>query len=496
MAYDMSSFTSPASTDPWLAAWATREFGSSVAAGTAEAMATYGKLIIRRKYELLSRSPFMLSTTNYDEAENVLNEWAALQDKGQALHDTLDTATQITFFEMVLHPVMAGKVVQQVYINAARNSAYATQKRMSTNKLADDVKATYAQDAVIQKRYHSLLNGKWNHMMDQIHFGYDNWQDPASNRMPDVKTIGTTAPSTGLLGVSVQNSAASSPGDAAPTLSGMTPYMSENRTIDIYARGSGSMDFSISTSASYIKVTPSSGTVSYPSGTSDIRATITIDWPSAPTGSSTASITITPKSGSAVKLSLPLNNFAVPAGFKGYIESNGAVAIEMSSYTSRVPGSSGAQVEIIPNYGRTESGLTVLPVSAGTQSTSTGPKAVYKFYSTTSSSAAKISVYLPPSFNINPSSPLKYALAIDKGTPTTVTPVPSATLGAMPGGWDESVVNGARVVTTNVGKVDPGVHELSLWVLEPGTVVHRVVVDLGGVKASYLGPPESGKVGF
>ena len=175
MAYNMASFTSPSSTDPWLNAWATREFGSGVAIGTAEAMATYGTLIIRRKYELLNRSPFMLSTVNYDEAEKVLKEWADLQDKAQALYDTLDSATQIAFFEMVLHPIMAGRIVQQVYINAARNSAYAAQKRMSTNKLADDVKAAYAQDTVIQKRYHSLLNGKWNHMMDQLHFGYNNW---------------------------------------------------------------------------------------------------------------------------------------------------------------------------------------------------------------------------------------------------------------------------------------------------------------------------------
>jgi hypothetical protein len=175
MAYDMSQFMTADSTDPWLKAWATREFGSEVATGTAEAMATYGKLIVRRKYELLNLTPFLYSTTNYDEAANVLGEWENLQNRTQKLYDSLDADTQIAFFEMVLHPIMAGRVVQQVYINAARNKAYAAQKRMSTNKLADDVKAAYAQDGVIQKRYHSLLNGKWNHMMDQIHFGYNNW---------------------------------------------------------------------------------------------------------------------------------------------------------------------------------------------------------------------------------------------------------------------------------------------------------------------------------
>jgi hypothetical protein len=321
-------------------------------------------------------------------------------------------------------------------------------------------------------------------------------QDPASNSMPAVKTIGTTAPSTGLLGVSVQNSAVSSPGDTAPTLSGMDPYTPDNRTIDIYARGSGSMDFTISSSVAYVKITPSSGTLSYPSGISDIRATISVDWSAAPTGSSTASITVTPKNGTAVKLTLPLNNFAVSAEFKGYVESNGAVAMEMQHFTSRNPGSSGATAEVIPNYGRTDSGLTLMPSTAGTQTTTTGPKVVYSFFSYTAARNATVSVYLPPSSNINPSNPLKYAIALDGATPTTVTPVPSATLGDMPGGWQDSVVNGARVVSTSIEKMNPGKHELALWLLEPGTVVQRVVVDLGGLKASYLGPPESAKVGF
>ena len=93
----------------------------------------------------------------------------------------------------------------------------------------------------------------------------------------------------------------------------MDPYTPENRTIDIYARGSGTADFTITSNVTYVKVTPSSGTISYPSGTSDIRATVSVDWSSAPTGSSTATISITPKTGTEVKLTLPLANRAVPA---------------------------------------------------------------------------------------------------------------------------------------------------------------------------------------
>ncbi|KAF2870577.1 hypothetical protein BDV95DRAFT_495912 [Massariosphaeria phaeospora] len=496
MAYDMSQFTKPDSTDSWLRAWATREFGAGVADGTAEAMATYGKLIIRRKYELLNREPFLYNIANYDEAENVLGEWQRLENKTQTIHDGLDTDTQIAFFEMVLHPIMAGRVVQQVYINAARNKEYAKQKRMSANILAADVKATYAQDTVIQKRYHGLLNGKWNHMMDQLHFGYNNWQDPSQNTMPSVQTIGTTAPSSGIMGVSVQNSAASTPGDAGPALSPVDPYTPENRTIDIYARGAGTVEFTITPAQPYVKASPSQGTLSYPSGTSDMRATLSVDWAAAPSGASKVDIIIKPKTGTEVKLSLALNSIAVPASFKGYVESNGAVTMEMQHFASRAPGAANANLEVIPHYGRTDSGLTLLPIAAGTQTVATGPKAIYVFYAFSSTANAKLSVHLPPSFNVNPSAPLKYAFALDAATPTTVTPVPSATLGAMPGGWNDAVVNGARVVSTALGRVEPGEHRLSLWLLEPGTTVQRLVVDLGGVKASYLGPPESAKVGF
>ncbi|KAF2787357.1 glycoside hydrolase family 115 protein [Melanomma pulvis-pyrius CBS 109.77] len=314
--------------------------------------------------------------------------------------------------------------------------------------------------------------------------------------MPGVTTIPTTAPSTGLLGVSVQNSAASTPGDAAPPLLALDPYTPENRTIDVYIRGSGTVSFTITPSQPHVRVSPTQGTLSYPSGTSDIRAVLSVDWAAAPTGASTVDITIKPATGTAVTLSLPLNNVRVAENYTGYVASNGVVAMEMSRFTSRTPGSGGATVELIPNYGRTGEGLTLMPVTAGTQTVATAPKAVYSFYALTAPSAnAKLSVYLPPSFNVAPSTPLRLAVALDNATPTTITPVPSSTLGAMPGGWSESVVSGARVVSADLGKVGAGKHELSVWLLEPGTVVHRLVVDLGGVKSSHLGPWESGWVG-
>jgi hypothetical protein len=74
LAYDINRWDKD-STPEWLTLWASREFGSEVAAQTGALMNTYSLLAGRRKFELVD--PTTYSLINYDEANKVLAEWTA-----------------------------------------------------------------------------------------------------------------------------------------------------------------------------------------------------------------------------------------------------------------------------------------------------------------------------------------------------------------------------------------------------------------------------------
>ncbi len=99
---------------------------------------------------------------------------------------------------------------------------------------------------------------------------------------------------------------------------------------------------------------------------------------------------------------------------------------------------------VIPDYGRTLSGVRLPPTTAS-QSPAKGPVLVYPFYTFSSAASASITVYLSPSENSNPSSPNRYSFTLDGGTVTTTQPVPLGNAGNEPAGWSDAVIVNAYV---------------------------------------------------
>ena len=499
LAWDRANFDDPDSTTEWLKDWSGRQFGESVAEATASIMTTYGKLISRMKYEDLSRTPFAFHAVNYDEAELNFKEWTDLVASAQAVHDKLPSATQTSFFEVVLHPITAGHAVYEIYTKTALGSKYADQHRVSANQFARDVQSAFQRDKDITKKFHTILNGKWNHFMDQTHIGYNNWQEPASNSLPRLTSV-TSAAKNALMGVTPQHSTQSFPTTSKLTLPPLSPYTapSEQRYLDIYARDNGTFSYTIASPSPYITLTNPQGTVTAPGPTTDIRSLISVNWSLAPPGSSTATITVTnPSSPSTIAtITLPLeNNTPLPSDFPsgGHVEASSTISIEASHFSQNL--TSPAYLTI-PTYGRTLSGVK-LPTTFPSQPSppsKESPYLLYTFYTFTSPSSATITFYLSPSENANPTSPNKYTFSLDNGSTTTVQPVPVNDQSSQPPGWSDAVIRGAYVKSSTVGRLSAGKHELRVWLSEPTMVLTKIVIDLGGVRSSLLGPPESFRV--
>ena len=173
--------------DSYFAHWALQQFGKEMATEIGKILKTYSLLSARRKPELLDAGTYHL--LHYDEAYRVLNEWTDLRTRTEKINEVLSPEYRDAYYQLVLHPVKAFANLHEMYVYVAWNHFYAARKDIRTNDFAELVKHHYLQDSLITVEYHTMANGKWNHMMSQTHIGYTYWQQPPFNKMPDLKYI-------------------------------------------------------------------------------------------------------------------------------------------------------------------------------------------------------------------------------------------------------------------------------------------------------------------
>ncbi|KAB5578761.1 hypothetical protein GE09DRAFT_560311 [Coniochaeta sp. 2T2.1] len=530
----------------WAKAWAAREFGPTYAANISDIVQKFGMYASRRKFELVE--PQTYSVLNYNEADAILEQWAVLVEETQAVYDKLDADTQPAFFEMVLHPVLGGETLHRVHVGAAKNTLYAGQKRNAANDMINYVLSASNDDANLTVRWNNLLDGKWAHMMDQTHLGYDGyWQQPMRNTLPAMTYVQTQFPSlAGHVGVGVEGSNATVQGDdkwhtnsgnnlAVPA---MDPYGPVTRYFDVFTRGTNSCSWTASPWQPWVKLSQYNGSTG--ANGSDSRVFISIDWANAPRAPNMTTVNInitTPCRGldkygyPAPMVQVPVYLRTVPSNFtKGFVESDGHVSIEGPHYQAIVPpsGTSSSNTSsnsttlfkrasatnvtyhTFANYGRTSGGVGLIPLNTEKLTPSTAPALEYNLYLFSNSSVlgpANVTVYISPSQNyLGDGQPLQYAISLypsnsaSPPTPKIVTPVGRSVGTNMPDGWGYAVADAVwghtgNYTTTKFNVTQEGAYTLRIWALLPSVIVQKVIVDMGGVRPSYLGPPESFLVG-
>jgi len=461
--------------------WAEREFGREHAAEIADLVAKTLKYNGRRKPELLE--PGTYSVTDYGEADRVVAEYDAVVTKAEAIGRESPVEARDAFFELVAHPAKANAIVTAMYVAAAKNHLYAEQGRASANDWAAETRRLFQADAGLTDYYnHTLAHGKWNHMMDQTHIGYTHWQEPPQNSVPATTEI--VVPAAAAMGVAVEESSEAWPGAAEPAaLPAFDRFNRPRHYIDVFNRGSASFEFTATASTSWIVLSAAHGLVE-----KETRLWVSVDWEKVPRGLCHGSVTITGTGSAPVAVSIEAFNpqQPAPATLEGFVEASGYVSIEAEHYTGNT-GAGTVSWQRIPDYGRTLSAMSVFPVTAeSVMPPAASPHLEYRMY-LFDSRPFEVEAILSPTLNFVPGRGLRYAVSFDDEQPQIVDALAHNTQSD----WETSVKDSVRVARSPHAALASGAHTLKFWMVDPGIVLEKLVVDLGGVKPSYLGPPES-----
>ena len=473
--------------------WATREFGPAHADEIADIMILYTRFNGRRKPERLATNTY--SVANYNEAETVAHEYNALASSAEALSRLLPRDQQDAFYELVLFPVKACANLNEMYVAGAKNELYAQQGRVSANDFADLARKDYATDAQLMKHYNTeFAGGKWNHFQDDVHIGYTTWAEPRTASMAQVHLTSVPIMDHSALGVAIENSTSAWPGGKGePTLPTFNSIAQQQYAIDVFNRGKGEVQYTAKPSDAWIVLSSVRGSVA-----EQERILVSIDWSKAPKGASHGSVTIAQGDTVVnVKVDTLSSSDVTRAALTGFVEDGGVVSIEPEHYTSKLDVGDLKWIKV-EDYGRTLSAMRGQgPADFSPLTPPQGsPCLEYKIYFFSSGEAIVYNV-LAPNLAFIPGRDLRFAVSLDDQLPTMVTGVPTSVVAAAsPRGsssneWERNVQDEARIVSTKVQIPTSGYHTLKVWMVDPGITLQKIFIDLGGLKPSYLGPPES-----
>jgi hypothetical protein len=510
----------------WEREWAEEQFGPEKGAMIAGVLQEYSKLQSVRKPELLNRKitlnpdiditakpeaavvytdgcPFSL--IDYREMERAVARWNQLRLVAEKIRQELPLEVQDAYYELVYYQVKASALMYQLRLAGFKNLLYHQQGRAGANELATLAGEKFAASRALADYYnHTLAGGKWQGFQTQPYLGYggpysnSSWQQPQTNNKADPDFIWPLLRRLAVLsraemGVAIDGSDKCWPQEQTDAiLPTFSPFQQQpSQYIEIFNRGAGSFEFQIQPADPWISVWPNQGILE-----KEIRVKVRADWSRAPQGRSQTAILVTGPNGASVQVQAIIENPVIPnSGLpEGFIESNGYISMEADHYF-RAVNTPAIQWRRIPDIGRTGSGMAPFPVNAPRQT----PRAhapdgsfsclEYRMLLFNGGTAV-VWVYLSPRNNVLGGDGLKYAVSIGDDEPQIVNITTVLNGIPMNKSWARNTSDNVSRTAT-IHHVAPGEHTLKFWMVDPTVILQKIVVDTGGLKPSYLGPPES-----
>jgi hypothetical protein len=410
-----------------------------------------------------------------------------LRERADRLYEQIPPSLRDAFYELVVYPVRASALANRRYFSFEKAREYMAQGRASANEWAqrgDEAGRLLNGETVYFNE--KLAGGKWRRMMTEAPAG-DMWQymrmrtPGAPTTLQEMKF--SDAPG---LGVAIEGRREPVKDDnaALPVITGLTR---EARFIDVFNTGNSPARWKATTGQRWIKLNHDRGDLR-----TDTRVLVSVDWTRIPDEekfSGTVEI-----SGAGVRrvITVPVFNPKASVESGTFVETSGVVSIEAEHFSElSVSRGRSTMWDVIPWLGRTGDAIGVWPSNAASikvEDITIGPTLNYDVYLFTTGKLTVI-CNLVPTFPITSGQGLRYAVAFDNQPPQIVTV--GADLQTPSRQWSLNVLDASTTGVSSHEVSTAGLHTLKIYMVDAGVVLDKIVIDAGGLKPSYLGPPET-----
>lgn len=499
MAYDLEDFSYERA-DSFGGRWLGTMFGDRYRDRLDDIVRSYYRLAFARKPEAMgwgyewnsNKYPRErvtdtdFSFADYGEAESRLAEYARIAREAGRLMAELPDESRDAFYQLVYYPVKGAELMNRMHLSAQKNRWYAMQGRPEANALRDEVKCCHDSLQIITRGYNSLRGGKWNHVMSMVQGVTTSYFELPKN----TETV-TPAPQASL-GLWVEGESVLRGMGSFRALPTFNKYTRCSYFFELFNRGDGPVHWRVEPSDDWIVCDTREGE------SAQARVTVRIDWDRVPVGDRVLGEIGVTAAGETRRILVSVFNPASPSTeeIRGlFVEDNGCVSIGAAGY-HRKRENEHIRMRTIPGMGyegvSVQLGDPLAPVQS--PASSVAPCLEYDFYCF-SRGSVDVYTYMLPTFPLTPEAgyagheatnvETRYGVTINDGALMR----PSTSSFEYAQTWYENVLKNCRVnkTTLHVGK--PGRNTVKIVCGDPGVVIQKIVLDFGGMKRSYLGPP-------
>ncbi len=465
--------------------------------------------------------PMTYHPAHFGEAQRMLERVDATTEQVQKLWEQLTNEKEADlkdcFFELVYYPVMASANIIRMQIFAGMNQYYVKQRKKQGNDYAPPVEACIAKDRELVEAYHTLHEGKWNHMQSVFHIGFIGWNDEEW-QYPDTHTYHPVcAPR--LMGnvKDAEPYTGANPWRRKTLTIALSNPMELTKEVELYNAGEGTLDYRLVWEADWLEIEPAEG-ISYSvegdktiAGTFEDGVEVTIRCNPEKIADAKMGELYTTKvcvygdnceetaerseneyseTRLDIEVTVELCDLTdVKAG--SFVENQGIVAIEAPNYAEETA-CKGASWKTLDGFGKTVGGVKVFPTTAQFSLEEEAPVVAYDVY-VKEAGNYELQLYTAPSNPVIYQGRMDVAVRVNEEAYQAMNTIPEK--GYVPWlshDWSVGVLEQIHKSKHTIA-LQKGNNVIALKGMDPAVVLEKLVLVREGVTcpSSYLGPVES-----